>query len=393
MDFAQALTTLMDERGISGCELARRVYCDRSLIYKFRKGRQQPSARLAQRCDEVLDAGGALMELARVSRRTVLAGGLASGLLSIGPGARERLEWAQRHPPKIDTAAVDSLADVLATQRHAEDALGSAVMLKPVTAQLEAVEDLVRQARGPVRPAVVNVAQQWAQFSGWLHRNTSDTGAARVRLGQALEWATELGDRTMIATVLMERAEMAAYAGQAGTAVGLGQAAQRDKRAAAGIRALAAAEEARGHALMGDCAAVDRKLGEAQELATALTDRQQNRPPWLYWMTPGYLQRQEGITCAFLAGEPRWHARAVTLLDTADTTGAWDSAGSLTWLAFAHTRADDVDQACATAVQAAGPVRQAGSVRLAGMLTQIRTDLAAQYPDDRRVKHLADALA
>ena len=141
-------------------------------------------------------------------------------------------------------------------------------------------------------------------------------------------------------------------------------------------------------------AAVDRKLGEAQELATALTDRQQNRRPWLYWMTPGYLQRQEGITCAHLANEPRWHARAVTLLNAAnDMTGAWDSAGSLTWLAFAHTRADDVDQACATAVQAAGPVRQAGSVRLAGMLTQIRTDLAARYPDDTRVKHLAEALA
>jgi hypothetical protein len=120
---------------------------------------------------------------------------------------------------------------------------------------------------------------------------------------------------------------MARFAGQAGTAIGLGQAAQRDKRAAAGMRAAAAQEEARGYALMGDRAAVDRKLGEAQDLTAAI--RPTDQRPWLYWLTPGYLQREEGLTCAYLADEPRWHARAVTLLDTQDATGAWETAGRL----------------------------------------------------------------
>jgi hypothetical protein len=81
--------------------------------------------------------------------------------------------------------------------------------------------------------------------------------------------------------------------------------------------ALAAEYEARGHALRGDAAAADRKLGEAQDLAENLTARQDRRS-WLYWMTPGYLRNQAGITCAYLAADPSWHARAVALLDTTD---------------------------------------------------------------------------
>lgn len=86
MDFAQALTALMDERRISGCELARRVYCDRSLIYRYRKGKQRPSVKLAHAIDEALDAGGLLMELARPTRRSVLAGGPARGRHGCRPG-------------------------------------------------------------------------------------------------------------------------------------------------------------------------------------------------------------------------------------------------------------------------------------------------------------------
>src|ERR1022692_79339 len=78
--------------------------------------------------------------------------------------------------------------------------------------------------------------------------------------------------------------------------------------------ALAAEYEARGHALRGDAAAADRKLGEAQDLAENLTARQDRRS-WLYWMTPDYLRNQAGITCAYLAADPSWHAHAVALLD------------------------------------------------------------------------------
>ena len=396
--FAQALRALMAERGISGRRLAQVVPCDNSLICRYRSGKQAPSAKMARLLDEALGADGKLAVLANPappSRRRVLAGGLLAGsLLAVGPEARELLAWADRHPPRIDGAVVDSLAELLTAQRRADDTLGSAAMLESALAQLAGVENLVRQAHGPVRPALLDIAQQWAQFAGWLSRNTADFAGAQAHIGRALGWAEELGDRTMISTLLENKSEIAVYCGEAGAVIGLAQAAQRDRRAAAGQRALAAEFEARGHAMAGDAVAADRKLGEAQDLAGALAGRPQAQRPWLYWLTPEFFQNEAGRVCAHLAADPRWHDRAITLLDTADKgSQVWVSAGNLTWLAFAHSQADEVEQACAVAMQASGAVRVAGSVRMARLLAQTCAGLQARYPADPRVAELADALA
>jgi len=352
---------------------------------------------MARRIDDALGAEGALAALAGPGRRAVLAASLLAGsMLTIGPGTRELLAWAERDPPQIDAAVVESLADLLTAQRRADDVLGSAVMFQPGLAQLKAVEHLVRQARGPVRPALLHIAQQWAQFGGWLCRNTASFSEAGVHIGGSLEWAAELTDRTMTATALANKSEMAAYTGDTATAVGLAQAAQQDPRVATGQRALAAIFEARGHGLAGDHAAADRKLGDAQDVAAALAGRPQDQRPWSYWMGPAFFRHEEGITCAYLSADPRWHARAVSLLDTASDgtpAGVWASAQNRAYLAFAHAQADDVEQACAVGVKASAAVRRAGSAKTALVLARVHADLRTRHPRDPRVADLTDALA
>jgi transcriptional regulator with XRE-family HTH domain len=413
VEFSEKLCALMDERGISVSALARRVYCDRSLICRYRSGKQRPSARLAQRCDEVLGAGGALIALAEKpppGRRSVLAGGLLVGaLLSVSPETLERLAWAQRHPPQVDMAAVDLLADLLAGQRSADDAFGSAVMLAPALAQLTAVEGFVKQARGSVRRALINVAQQWAQFAAYQHRQIGDMTGDRDRLAQALEWATEIGDQTMTATVLINRGETALLAGEVGTVIGLAQTAQHDTAAAVGTRAHGADLEARGHALAGDAAAAERCLGRAAELATRLTgtralgssrwEARHDRHPWLYWMSPTDMQCKRGVSLGFLAGDPRYHDRAVVELETGyaalpdeQRMTAW-GAKYPAHLAVVHARAGDVEQACAAALLAAGVTRRTGPSLAQRLAEQVSADLGARYPGDPRVQELADALA
>jgi transcriptional regulator with XRE-family HTH domain len=405
MDFAELLTTLMTERDVNGCELARRVHCDRSLVYKYRQGRQKPSLDMAGRFDKALAAEGALYALAGAAqpqppRRVVLAGGLLAGaLLTIGPDADDRPAWAARNPPPIDAAVVESLAAVLAGQRRAEDMLGAPATLKPALAQLEAIEDLVRQARGPVRPALVTVAMQWAQFVAYLHRDMGSTAAEQARLAQALEWATEIDDRTMTATVLVNRARMALLAGEVGSAIGLAQAAQRDPVVAAGQRAYGADLEASAHAMAGDCAMTERKLGDTAEFAALLHDHTQDRRPWSYWMSPAWFQCQRGITLGWLAHDPRFRDLAVTELESGyaalpdnEKPSAW-AALYLGHLAAVHARAGDVDKACAAGLQTAAISRQTGSVRLARMVAQVHAALSAQHPGDPRVAELADALA
>jgi transcriptional regulator with XRE-family HTH domain len=309
MEFAAEMRRLMAARGISGCALARMIYCDKALISRLKNGRQAPSAETASRIDTALAAGGKLMAIARAEtgpgRRSVLAGGLlASGLLAIGPEARELLTWSERHPAQIDAAGVGALADLLTAQRRADDVLGSGAMVRPVLSQLTVIEGLVRQARGPVRPELLYCAQQWGQFGGWICR-------------------------------------------------------------------------------------------AAQGLAAALATRPQDQRPWSYWMRPAFFRNEEGITCAYLAADPRWHARAVSLLEAADDgrPRVWAPAQNLTYAAFAHAQAGEVDQACAAAVQASGAVRRSGSAKTTLVLARVRTELQARYPGHPKVIELSDALA
>jgi hypothetical protein len=212
----------------------------------------------------------------------------------------------------------------------------------------------------------------------------------------SLDWAAEINDQTMTATALTNKSEMAAYTADTGTAISLAQAAQQDTRAATGQRALAAIFEARGHGLAGDNAAADRKLGEAHDLTAALADRPQDQRPWSYWMRPAYFRHEEGITCAYLAADPHWHARAVSLLETTDDSapaGIWASAQNRTYLALAHAQAGDVEQACAVAIQAADATRTAGSAKTTLVLARVRAHLQARYPHDPNVAELAAALA
>jgi transcriptional regulator with XRE-family HTH domain len=398
-DFPGKLRALMAERGLSTYAVGRKVPCDPSLISRYRSGRQKPSERMAGLLDKALGADGELIRLAnlaRPGRRAVLAGGLlAGGLISISPETVGRLAWAESHPARIDMSVVESLAGVLAAQRRAEDALGAPALLRPVLAQVAVVEELVQQAHGSVRPALVDMAQQWAQFAGWLCWDAGEMGGVRTYNGQAMEWATELNDSSMRATVLVQSGYRGLLASDAGSMVGMGAAAQRDPRTAAGHVAYAAHLEARGHALAGNADAADRKMGEAEELA-AHAEEPPNRRPWSYWMTPAFFRREQGIISAWLAGSgPGWHRRAVDCL-TADLpageTTLRSPAISLTWLAVAHAQAGLVDQACSTATEAASAVRQSGSARLMDMLYRVHTDLTTRYPGDTRVADLAESL-
>jgi hypothetical protein len=216
------------------------------------------------------------------------------------PDDEHRLAAATRQPSRLDTRAVEALGAMLAGQRRLEDSVGSAVVLPAATTQLAVIEGLVVDARGPVRPALVDVAAQWAQFGGWLRASVGDLRAARAQLDRAAEWAAEAGDVNMEATVLSYRGHLAWMAGQPGPVIGLSQAAQRDPRVYAGQRAFAAGQEARGHAMSGDAVQTDQMLDEAAELSARAAERPEDQPPWTYYYSPVFLALQSGLAYRYL---------------------------------------------------------------------------------------------
>jgi transcriptional regulator with XRE-family HTH domain len=296
MDFAGQLRALMEARGLSMRALARSAPCDVALISRLANGKQWPSQDIARRLDEVLGAAG---QLAAAAARP--------GALT--PDEEERLALAAAEPRRADAQAAESLSVMLAAARHLEDRIGSAAVAPVAAAQMALSVDLAADARGPVRPALVSVAAQWAQFRGWLAASMRRPHEAERAFGTALGLATEVADTDMIATVMSMRGFLAWQAAKPGAVIGLSRAAQRHG-ASAGVRAIAAQQEARGHAMTGDADLTDRKLGEALALAAEAATHPASEPPWVYFYSADYLAMQRGRACLYL----RRYAAAAELL-------------------------------------------------------------------------------
>jgi transcriptional regulator with XRE-family HTH domain len=65
--FGERLVALMEARGLSAAETARRAGCSAGYLCNVIHGRKRPSARVAARLDDVLEAGGELVTLAETA--------------------------------------------------------------------------------------------------------------------------------------------------------------------------------------------------------------------------------------------------------------------------------------------------------------------------------------
>jgi tetratricopeptide (TPR) repeat protein len=89
---------------------------------------------------------------------------------------------------------------------------------------------------------------------------------------RALRLALEAEDSLMVGFVLARQAERAVRLGAADAAIGLAQAAQRQRDLTVHVRALAALYEALGRALAADAYACEQRLDEAYQLAESSED-------------------------------------------------------------------------------------------------------------------------
>jgi transcriptional regulator with XRE-family HTH domain len=395
MDFAHALRALMDERGISGNALARRVHCDKGLISKYVNGKKQPSAKLARLLDEALGAGG---ELAALAPRPAMwrPPGL-NGTFSADE--EERLALAVQRPSRIDVAAVDSLAAVLAAQRELEDRIGSAPMLAPVAAQVTATGQLVSETPAPLRDRVLDVAAQYGYLLGWLHESTGQLPQATALYDRSLGQATEAGDANLVSELISMKGHIAWARGDPAEVVRLSQAAQRDPAVFPGQHAISAMQEARAHAVFGDARSAGRKLADADRALDAAGERDDERPPWLYYHSPGFFTVQRGRVWLHLgAADPRYNAKAIEVIGSgvaaldATAQGSEWGATYLLHLARAHMQDGDAEHAAAVLAEAAVIARRLASAALLARVRRLHARMAERWPDVPVIADLAEAL-
>jgi transcriptional regulator with XRE-family HTH domain len=366
--FGERMHSLRVKRGLSFRELGKLASYSHTTVWEIEQGRKQPGPDMAARLDMALDAAGQLAAL--VTTRSATA--------PIDPDEEDRLINVARRPRAVDQAALRSLAVILGEQRRLEDAVGSSPLLAPVAAQLTIVESLVVDARGPLRPAVLDDAAQWAQFLGWLSANTHHDAEGRSWYERAMHWATEAGDANMVATALNMLGHLEWLAGNVGPVIGLSQAAGR-QAASPGVLALAAQQEARGHALAGEPDDTDRMLDLAVSLATEAAEHPENEPPWIYFHNPDYLTMQRGLAYRYLGR----HREAIDLLTTGLDAMSPDMRRS-EWvgvyvyqLARIHADLGDRDTALARLAEVEGIATETGSERLKRLASGLRQRLDA----------------
>lgn len=368
--FGEELRRLREERGWSLRQMAQQVPHSKSALGNFEQDLRLPTPKEVQRLDETMKAGGQL----------VAAAGRIAGL----NGDAGRVARVRQKPRTVDDQTVASLTGTLAHMRRLEDSLGAQRLLVVTAEPLRLVEELADEARGDIRPAVVDLAGQWAQFAGWLRAAAGKPKAARDYYARALEHAEEVSATSklphaqdLIATALSMRGHLAWSARQPGPTVGLSVAAASKARSP-GIRAMAQQQEARGHALMREADLVDPLLDEAEALMAAAREHPDEEPPWIYFYSPGYLQMQRGLANRLL-GRREAAIEALTAgLKAAgsEIAGAEFSANYKLALAEAHLDGGNPDEARRLAGEVRATALATGSARLMAELERLEARLS-----------------
>lgn len=348
VSFATELRTLMDTRGISGNELARRVPCDAALISRYANGRQQPSAAMAARLDDLLNAVGRL-----AAARSDLPSRKAGAVPSDETGA---IELARRCTASDagETAvilleqAADDLAVAYASARPAD-------LLARTYSHLEYAAGMLggRMTLGEHRRLLIT--------TGWLSliAATSLTdlnrhSAALAYLRTASQIAREAVHAEIAAWSLETQAWLAVSDGQHARAASLARSAQELAPRGSSAMIQATAQEGRAWARLGAAREMYDALGRVEELVSPLPVPDQ--PEHHYRYDPPKAVAYTATTLAWI-GDPAAEGIAREVLATMESPASGSprprrAVAARIDLALALARSGKPDEAASITLQA-----------------------------------------
>nr|MDT0658753.1 hypothetical protein [Micromonospora sp. DSM 115978] len=280
--------------------------------------------------------------------------------------------------PRAFVASPDEVAEMIAHLRQqwhilvrADNLFGPRHTLTGVEAQLGLLHDLMNAETSELRDQTVRLAAQYAESAAWLHEDAGDLDRARFWTSQAMEWAYETDDQTMVAWTAYRRSQQLTATGHAAQAIGLAQAARRDEdHLPRPMRAAIRVQEAVGFAMRGDEGTAQRLLDQAHHWVA--DDRHGDaRTGHGSFCTPGYIEVHRASCLALL----RLPQRAITHYEQAlpalPPVYRRDRAAALAGKAIAHAAAGQPEQAAAIASEALAIAQRAGSHRIVRRLAAV----------------------
>jgi transcriptional regulator with XRE-family HTH domain len=279
------------------------------------------------------------------------------------------LDDARRY---LDGSVVDYFRRRLAACAADDGNHGPRRTLPVVLGLLAAVEHSARQVRPGIRRELLAVGAESAEFAGWLYRDIGASDMAAYWRDRASEWAQEAGQFTLQGYVLLRKSQAAWDERDGLRMLTLTQAAQEGPwELPPKVRAEAAQQEARGHAMLGDDPnLMARKLDEARELVTETLESDDPAAQLSAHYDAPLLAMQTAI-CFDEAGQP---TRAIELYEIELNPAVFshrDYGYFRALMASSLAAAGEPDEAGAVGLGALSIARETNSTRTTGELQRV----------------------
>jgi transcriptional regulator with XRE-family HTH domain len=336
-------------RRLSLASLGTTVHVSGDLLGKIEKAQRWPTEDLLRRCDEALQADGALVEWWT-------------------PVHAQRSE----HDPvvRIDPTFIEDSRHLLQVLSDADNAVGVGGMQAIVSRE----SGLIRRARaasgGPLRRQLAIAEAQWLEFGSWVADNLHQVARADRLLRRAGTLAQEAGDNHLTAYVLMRRSQHAVENGDPLLATALAEQVTTRSELPPRLRALATVRLAHAHSLRNDAQATRASLNSAYRLLDHADSPDGAEARLVNHCTIGYVRAYEAA-CRLELGDPLAAVHDLQLcLHDWPTTHRLDAGLFRAYLALAYHRARRFEEAAAEARAARELAQQTGSRRTLAIAAQ-----------------------
>jgi hypothetical protein len=290
--------------------------------------------------------------------------------------------------PVLSTLSRASAIPVLSALREihrgyveADRLMGAMCITGPIQFQMPILERACEVSRGADRGEMLQFACRFMEFGGWLFQDAGDLVCARHWTDRALDYALEIGDQRVIAYTLMRKGLIATESGNPAQGLGIATSALGKRGALTPrLRAVILRQRSYSNAVLGEVLASARDSDEA--VTEAVAGEQQNEEDRAPYCTPAYVSMEAGASWALLG-----HARtALPILEKSrsqwlDLFQVRDYALCVARLAAAYAEAGELDQACASATEAAALAQGVGSRRVAGQVALVHRRLGRWRQD------------
>ena len=324
-------------------------------------------------------------------RRTFLAGGLAALTLpALGLDELKHIAAAVVNAQRYaDNDIVDYFRRELDSCAVSDGRRGPRQSLPIVLGLIAAIEKIAADANTTTRRDLLRVGAHASEFAGWLYRDVCVPELANYWRDRAIEWAQVTGDTTMQGYVLLKKSQAAWDERDALRMLTLAEAAHEGPwRLPARVRAEAAQQQARGHAMLnGNLALVESKLSEARSLLDQ--DKAKADSPTRE-VAAHYDEALFGLQVAICYCEANQPERSLELYGrwlSMETFSRRDYAYFLALKGEAHAAAGEPDDAATAGLEAFSLARETESVRTVHEVTRLAVQLE-QWRDRESVHDL-----